>query len=63
VVILPDHDAAGESYAKAVVEFLARLNPRPRVKIVRLADLWQTDAPIPEGGDMAEWLSEGVPDS
>ena len=35
VVILPDHDAPGENYAKAVVRFWPT-NPRPRVKIFRL---------------------------
>ena len=63
VVILPDHDAPGESYAQAVATILARLNPLPRVKILHLADLWRTDAPIPEGGDIIEWIADGVPDT
>jgi putative DNA primase/helicase len=60
VVILPDHDPEGEGYAKAVLGCLARLHPRPRVRIVRLADLWQTAEPMPEGGDIEEWLADGV---
>lgn len=63
VVILPDHDEPGESYAVAVAGLLANLRPRPTVKIVRLADLWRTDEPIPKGGDLAEWLRDGVPDA
>src|SRR5262249_44859467 len=63
VVILPDADPEGESYATAVLGLLARLRPRPRVRVVRLAALWGTAAPIPEGGGLAEWLRDGVPDS
>src|SRR6476659_2361881 len=59
VVILPDHDVPGERYANAVVKILARQNPRPRVKIIRLTDLWRTSVPIPDGGDIAEWLEKG----
>ena len=61
VVILPDHDGPGEKYAKAVVRILAQQNPRPRVKIIPLANFWKSSAPIPDGGDIAEWLAEGVP--
>src|SRR5262249_12455644 len=63
VVILPDHDPEGEGYAKAVLRELARLQPRPRVRVVRLSDIWRTDSPIPEKGDIEEWLSEGVPEA
>jgi hypothetical protein len=61
VVILPDADPEGKSYATAVLGCLARLRPRPRVRVVRLAGLWQTAAPVPEGGDLDEWLRDGVP--
>jgi hypothetical protein len=57
------HDPEGEGYAKAVLGHLARLQPRPRVRIVRLADLWQTAEPVPEGGDIEEWLADGVPEA
>ncbi len=63
VVILPDHDSEGESYARAVVAELAKLEPSPTVRIVRLANLWRTSEPIPEGGDIEEWLADGVPDT
>jgi hypothetical protein len=63
VVILPDADPEGESYAAAVLCHLARLRPRPRVRVVRLADLWRTTGPVPEGGDIKEWLDRGVPDT
>jgi archaellum biogenesis ATPase FlaH len=55
VVILPDNDGPGEGYAHAVAGLLARLDPRPSVKVVRLPGL-------PEGGDIVDW-SEACPDS
>lgn len=62
VVILPDADPAGEAYAGALVGLLAMLDPRPTVKVVRLADLWRTLASMPEGSDIDDWLRDGVPD-
>lgn len=63
VVILPDHDGAGESYARSVIELLAELSPQPTVKVVRLKSIWQTNEPIAEGSDIAEWIESGVPDT
>jgi len=60
VIILPDHDSEGERYADEICAILSRLDPRPRVRIVRLKNLWRTTAEIPEGGDLEQWLSEGV---
>jgi hypothetical protein len=55
VVILPDHDGSGESYAIAVAGILAGLDPRPIIKVVRL--------PLAgEGDDIEQWL-EAVPDA
>jgi hypothetical protein len=55
VVILPDHDGAGEGYAAAVAGLLAGLEPRPTIKVLRL--------PLEkEGDDVEQWL-EGRPDS
>jgi hypothetical protein len=55
VIILPDHDGAGEGYATAVAGILAGLDPKPTIKIVRL--------PLEhEGDDVKQWL-EGRPDS
>ena len=62
VVILPDQDTEGEHYTDEVCAILARLDLRPRVKILRLADLWRSSAEILEGGDIEEWLTEGVPE-
>lgn len=62
VVILPDHDTAGDAYAQAVATELEKLTPRPKIRIVRLPELWQTHDDIPEGADMMEWLRDGVPD-
>jgi hypothetical protein len=56
VVLLPDHDQAGEDYAQTLLELLADLDPRPTVKVVRL--------PLAcAGDDIAEWLAEVVPDN
>lgn len=52
VVILPDHDPAGEGYASAVATTcLAR---ELKVKIVRLPGL-------PDKGDVSDWLDAGHP--
>jgi hypothetical protein len=50
VVILPDHDDAGERYGADVVR-LATAAGAKSVRIVRLVELW---ADMPEGGDMAD---------
>jgi hypothetical protein len=50
VVILPDHDDAGERYADDVAR-LATAAGAKSVRIVRLVELW---AGMPEGGDMAD---------
>jgi hypothetical protein len=50
VVILPDHDKAGEEYADAVVG-LATAAGASSVRVVRLVELW---ADMPQGGDMAD---------
>lgn len=50
VVILPDHDDAGERYADDVAR-LATTAAAKSVRIVRLVELW---AGMPEGGDMAD---------
>jgi Zinc-binding domain of primase-helicase len=50
VVILPDHDHAGEQYAEQVTTILLSLDPPAVVKIIRLPGL-------PEKGDFVEWLA------
>ena len=50
VVILPDHDDAGERYAADVAR-LAMAAGAKSVRVVRLVELW---AGMPEGGDMAD---------
>jgi hypothetical protein len=62
VVILPDHDTEGENYAKSLCAILARLDPQPRVRVIRLDALWRSSNPIPDGADVEEWLSDGVPE-
>lgn len=53
VVILPDHDDAGERYADDVAR-LATAAGAKSVRVVRLVELW---AGMPEGGDMADLLN------
>lgn len=53
VVILPDHDEAGEQYAERVAE-LAKTAGAKSVLIVRLSALWPE---MPRGGDMADFLA------
>lgn len=50
VVILPDHDDAGERYAADVAR-LATAAGAKSVRVVRLVELW---ADLPKGGDMAD---------
>jgi hypothetical protein len=59
VVVLPDHDEAGERYAADVVR-LCRAAGAKLVRVVRLAELWPA---MPEGGDMADWLHDRGGDS
>jgi len=54
VYLLPDHDQPGEGYARDVARALARMEPTPAVKVVRLPDL-------PEKGDVVDWLQARVP--
>ncbi|MFZ2874576.1 MAG: DUF3987 domain-containing protein [Phycisphaerales bacterium] len=50
VVILPDHDDAGERYADDVARLVTAAGAKS-VRVVRLVELW---AAMPEGGDMAD---------
>lgn len=54
VVILPDHDAQGERYAREVAG-LAQGAGAASVRIVRLAGLWPD---LPAGGDIADVLAQ-----
>jgi hypothetical protein len=56
VVVLPDHDTAGEGYAAAVLRILKGLDPRPPwVQVVRLPGL-------ADGEDVADWIPRVVGD-
>jgi hypothetical protein len=50
VILQPDNDSAGEDYVSDVIRILAKLDPPPTLKIVRLDNL-------PEGGDLVDWLA------
>ncbi len=52
VVILPDHDDAGDLYADDVAR-LARAAGAKSVRVVRLVELWQG---MPGGGDVVDYL-------
>jgi hypothetical protein len=49
IVVMPDHDAAGEAYAADVCRIILGATPGARIKIVRLPDL-------PDGGDIEEYI-------
>ncbi len=51
IVINSDGDPAGEKYADNVIAQLAKLTPRPTIKVLRLAGL-------PAGGDIHDWLED-----
>lgn len=55
VVILPDRDLPGESFAANVVALLKDQAPDARVEIRELRDDWPE---IPEGGDSFDWIHE-----
>ncbi|AGA26016.1 hypothetical protein [Singulisphaera acidiphila] len=55
VVILPDADTAGEHYMASVIRLLGQLDPVPRVRIIRMADLVVGD--VPPGSDVADLVS------
>lgn len=50
VVILPDNDPPGETYAEAVATLVSSLQPRAAVRIVRLPD-------VPEKGDIVDHIA------
>lgn len=52
VVILPDHDEAGEDYARDVARLAAEAGATS-VSVCRLADQWPA---CPAGGDVADWI-------
>ena len=52
VVVLADHDDAGEDYAADVVELCASVGAKS-VRIVRLVELWDA---MPKGGDVVDLL-------
>jgi hypothetical protein len=55
LVLIPDHDKPGEGYMNAVAAIVAKLDPKPNIKIVHL--------PLSnEGDDFEQWLDQ-VPDS
>jgi hypothetical protein len=49
IVILPDNDLPGRQYAEQVARLLAKLRPRPTIKVVELPGL-------PPKGDIVEFL-------
>ncbi len=61
VVILPDANVPGERYRDEIAGILLRLEPPAQVKCLPLAQIWQTEEPIPDGGDVADWLTLGTP--
>lgn len=56
VVIIPDHDKAGEGYASKLLGLLGQVDPRPTVRVLRLPDL------ADDGDDIEQWLQR-LPDT
>jgi hypothetical protein len=54
VFLVPDNDEEGEGYIHSVGAILAKLDPRPTVKVLRLD--------VPPKGDVDDWL-EALPES
>jgi hypothetical protein len=50
VVILPDHDEPGSKYVEGVISVLAKVAPRPIIKVVHLPGL-------PPGGDAVQYIA------
>ncbi len=50
LILLPDNDSAGRSYADTVVDILAKLTPITTIKVVELPDL-------PLAGDIADFVT------
>jgi hypothetical protein len=61
VIIMPDHDEPGEKYLKEVLKRLTARRPRPSIKILRLAEHWQTGGDPPRGADAVEFVEQGMP--
>jgi hypothetical protein len=61
VAILPDHNEVGGKYADGIISLCRSLSPPPTIRVVTLPEIWRTDAPIPDGGDVKDWLEVGVP--
>lgn len=53
VVILPDHDKAGEGYADDVARLVSAAGAKS-VRVVRLVEVWDG---MPEGGDLVDLLA------
>jgi hypothetical protein len=53
--LVPDNDEPGRSYTREVGRILARLNPRPDVKLL---DLSRHVDGLPEGGDIADVIED-----
>ncbi len=58
VVLMPDIDEPGNEYIDAVVGLLEHVSPAPTVRVLRLDSL-PDRSPMPEGGDVVDWLAAG----
>ncbi|MBX7149420.1 DUF3987 domain-containing protein [bacterium] len=54
VIILPDNDTPGASYAKEVATCLKKLSFPPEILVLKIPNL-------PEGGDVIDWLQTHIP--
>lgn len=62
LVLLPDADKPGERFTSKIFDICSNLDPKPRIKMVRLEKIWKSDSPIEEGFDVCDWAESGVPE-
>ncbi|MEN6408010.1 MAG: hypothetical protein ABFC77_16265 [Thermoguttaceae bacterium] len=53
IIVLPDHDGAGQQYAETVIGILENLRPAPTIKIVELPGL-------PPKGDIDDFIQKAI---
>jgi len=61
VILMPDNDEPGEKYMQKVQELLTKRKPHPKIKIMRLPKVWQSEEDIPTGADAVEFIELDMP--
>ena len=61
VILMPDNDEPGEMYIQKVQELLTKRKPHPKIKIMRLSEVWQSENEPIKGADAVEFIEQGMP--